>query len=92
VRLALDGEGQRIVQARIALGPVAPRPCRARRAEGYLTGKAANGQALAEAAGLVREEAAPRDSITRASRAYRLEVIPPLVEAALARAVERARG
>jgi CO/xanthine dehydrogenase FAD-binding subunit len=92
VRLGLDEAGQRIEGARIALGPVAPWPYRAHRAEEYLTGKAANGQALAEAAGLVREEAEPRDSVTRASRAYRLAVIPPLVEAALARAVERAVG
>ena len=90
VRLGLDEAGQRIEGARIALGPVAPWPYRAHGAEEYLTGKAANGQALAEAAGLVQEEAEPRDSVTRASRAYRLAVIPPLVEAALARAVARA--
>ena len=92
VRLDLDETGQHIEQARIALGPVAPRPYRARRAEDYLLGKAPDGQVLARAAELVREEAEPRDSVTRASRAYRLEVIPPLVEAALARAVERMRG
>lgn len=92
VGLSLDETGQRIEGARIALGPVAPRPYRARRAEDYLAGKAPNGQELARAAELVREEAEPRDSITRASRAYRLEVIPPLVEAALARAVLRAAG
>ena len=92
VGLSLDEAGQRVEQARIALGPVAPRPYRARRAEDYLVGKAPNGQVLAWAAELVREGAQPRDSVTRASRAYRLEVIPPLVEAALARAVERARG
>jgi CO/xanthine dehydrogenase FAD-binding subunit len=89
VSLRLDSAGQRIERARIALGPVAPRPYRARRAEGFVLGKIPGVQVLAEAARLVQGEAEPRDSVARASRAYRLEVIPPLVEGALARAVER---
>jgi carbon-monoxide dehydrogenase medium subunit len=90
VRLCLDVEGQEVEQARVALGPVAPRPYRARRAEAFLEGQPPSAQPFAQAAQLVQEEADPRDSIKRASRAYRLAIIPPLVEAALNRAAERA--
>jgi CO/xanthine dehydrogenase FAD-binding subunit len=90
VRLCLDDAGRQIEEARIALGPVAPRPYRARGAERYLEDKVPSAQVLAQAARLVQEEAQPRDSITRASRAYRLDVIPPLVEAALESAAQRA--
>ncbi len=90
VSLCLDKEGQQIERARVVLGPVAPRPHRARTAEAFLEGQPPNTPVLAQAAQLVQQEANPRDSITRASRAYRLEVIPPLVEAALQRAAQRA--
>ena len=90
VSLSLDDAGQRIEQARIALGPVAPVPYRARQAEAFLEGRSPQPAVLAEAAHLVRQKANPRDSITRASRTYRLAVIPALVEAALATAAQRA--
>ena len=82
--------GQQIEQARVALGPVAPRPYRARRAEAFLEGKPPSAQVFAQAAQLAQEEADPRDSVKRASRAYRLAIIPPLVDAALRTAAERA--
>lgn len=90
VRLSLDARGQVIQEARIALGPVAPYPCRALRAESYLAGRPPVADTFARAAQLVQDESNPRDSITRATRSYRLAVIPPLIEAALETAAQRA--
>jgi len=92
VCLYLEREGQAIARAAIALGPVAPRPFRAGRAEGFLAGRAPEAAVLAEAARLAQLESEPRDSLARASRSYRLAVIPPLVETALETALARARG
>lgn len=92
VCLGLDPAGQRVEQATIALGPVAPHPFRARQAEQFLTGQPVHPDSFSQAAQLVRQEANPRDSIFRASRAYRLSVIPPLVETALHTAAHRAKA
>ena len=90
VKLCLDSRGEQIKTARIALGPVAPCPYRARGAEAYLKGQPPVKSSFVQAAQLVQQEANPRDSITRASRAYRLDVIPPMIEAALEAAAQRA--
>jgi len=90
VRLSLDTMGRQIETARIALGPVAPCPHRARRAEAYLEGRPPVKASFAQAAHLAQQESNPRDSITRASRAYRLDVIPALLEMALETASQRA--
>ena len=92
VKLCLDSEGEQIRTARIALGPVAPCPHRARRAEAYLEGRPPVKSSFVQAARLVQQEANPRDSITRASRAYRLDVIRPMIETALETAAQRALG
>lgn len=90
VMLCLDAEGQQIETARIALGPVAPCPHRACRAEAYLQGRPPIKASFSQAARLAQQEANPRDSITRASRAYRLDIIPPMIETALETAARRA--
>ncbi len=90
VGLCLDTKGQQVETARIALGPVAPCPYRARGAEAYLEGQPPVAASFARTAHLVQQEANPRDSITRASRTYRLAVIPPMIEAALETASRRA--
>ncbi len=81
-----------ITQARIALGPVAPRPFRARQAETFLKGNRPTEETLAQAARLAQLEANPRSSVMRASREYRLTVILSLVGDALTVAAERARS
>ncbi len=93
VKLCLDagGGGGRIERATVALGPVAPRPFRAREAEGFLRGQPPTPEVFAQAARIVQGESDPRSSATRASRAYRLAAIPPLVGDALATAAARAR-
>lgn len=90
VSLQLSPDGGCIERAAIALGPVAPRPFRARPAEAFLAGQPPTRASLAEAARLVRQEANPRDSARRASRAYRLAIIPALVQDALEMAAQRA--
>ena len=84
-------DGARIERATIALGPVAPRPFRARQAEAFLQGQASVAEVFAQAARIAQDEANPRSSLMRASREYRLAVIPALVGDALSMAAERAR-
>jgi CO/xanthine dehydrogenase FAD-binding subunit len=86
------GDPPRIAAARIALGPVAPIPFRAEAAEAFLAGQPAAPAILAEAGRLAAAEANPRSSPARASRTYRLAILPALVEDALACAAARAAG
>jgi len=87
--LALEGE-ERIAWARLSLGPVAPVPYRARQAEAFLAGQPAGEEAFARAAEIAAGECQPRSSLLRASREYRLEVLPVLVRRSLGRAAEQA--
>jgi carbon-monoxide dehydrogenase medium subunit len=89
VKVALRGD--RIERAVITLGPVAPRPFRATKTEVFLLDKPITSDIFAEAGRLAQGESHPRSSVTRASRAYRLAVIPSLVSDALATACRRAR-
>ncbi len=82
----------RVADAAIALGPVAPQPARAAQAEVFLRGRAPRRDVLQHAGEIAQSEANPRSSIMRASRAYRLEIIPTLVAEALSEAVARARA
>ncbi len=91
VKLVLDEAGERIREAAIALGPVAACPHRAAAAEACLIGRAPGPEAFAEAARLAQRDANPRTSIHRASREYRLGILPALVAEALGVAVERAK-
>ena len=82
--------GSRIQHATIALGPVAPCPFRARQAEAFLLGQSPTVDVLEQAGRIARDESNPRSSIMRASREYRLALIPSLVYNALETAAERA--
>ncbi len=88
VKLTMKAE--LIQQAVIALGPVALRPLRAKEAEAFLAGKPASAAILAEAGRLAQRESEPRSNVLRASREYRLAVIPVLVQRALVSAAVRA--
>jgi carbon-monoxide dehydrogenase medium subunit len=92
VKVCLDPESGRVAHACIALGPVAPRPFRARQAEAFLSGQSPEPEVLARAARIVQEEADPRSSVMRASREYRLAIIGPLVGDGLSMAARRARA
>ena len=91
VKVCLDAQSIQIEHATIALGPVAPRPFRAREAEAFLRGRWPTGKIFAQAARIAQAESNPRSSIMRASREYRLDVVLTLVSDALATATERAR-
>jgi carbon-monoxide dehydrogenase medium subunit len=91
VKLCLPGDGGEIAHAVIALGPVAPRPFRARGAEQYLVGQAPTAERLEQAAMIARDESEPRTSPTRASREYRLAILPELVASTLSSALAQAQ-
>lgn len=69
-----EGAG-RLREARIALGPVAAKPFRARQAEACLVSERITAALLEEAARLAAAEATPRTSLIRGSEEYRREMI-----------------
>jgi len=89
VKLTLAADGS-IAAAAVALGPVAAVPFRAAGAEAFLRGARPDPATWAEAGRLAQAEAQPRSSPLRASREYRLSIIPALVAGALAEAYGRA--
>jgi CO/xanthine dehydrogenase FAD-binding subunit len=81
-----------VVQAaRIALGGASSTPIRAYKAEALLLGHAASEEAFAQAGRLAAQDSNPRTS-KRATREYRLAIIPVLVERALRLALQRQQG
>lgn len=89
VNIGLGADGKTIEQARIAMGAVGPVQLRAKRAEALLTGRAPDAAVFDEAAQACAAEARPIDDM-RASAAYRLEVLKPLVRRTLGLAVAAA--
>ena len=83
--------GERIRSAVIALGPVAMKPFRAKECEAFLAGQLPSQEIFVEAGRLAQSEADPRSNPLRASRAYRLAVIPVVVRRALEIACQRAK-
>jgi carbon-monoxide dehydrogenase medium subunit len=79
-----------IAAATIAMGPVGPCPVRASDAEDFLRGQPPGPDVFAEAAQRALCNAQPRSSALRASREYRMAVLPVLVEETLAAAAHRA--
>jgi carbon-monoxide dehydrogenase medium subunit len=89
-RLTLDAGRERCLDARIALGAVAPVTVRARGAERALEGQPAGPDAFRRAAGLAVLACDPISDV-RASARFRRHLIVTLVERALARCLERIR-
>lgn len=89
VRVRLGDDGV-IADARIALGPVAPTPFRARRTEDFLRSRQPDALTLREATNTLLSETHPRTSPHRATAEYRREVIPVLFEEAIGKALQRA--
>lgn len=84
----LKEEELKIDEARIAMGVVAPRPMRAKKAEAVLTGKVVSPELFEEAGNVAASEAQPRDSI-RGEAWYRSEMIKVLVKRALIKSMDR---
>ena len=89
-RLTLDEAGERCLEARIALGAVAPTTWRARAAERALEGRAPTRDALREAGRLAAAECRPISDV-RASARYRALLVEALVDRALTRCLARVR-
>ena len=89
-RLTLDASLERCLEARIALGAVAPTVVRAHEAERALEGQPVGPEAFERAAEAARAACRPIDDV-RASAAFRQHLVGVLVRRALARCVERAR-
>jgi carbon-monoxide dehydrogenase medium subunit len=86
-----DPASSRLEKARIAIGPVATRPYRAKRAEAYLESHPLSPDTIAEAARIAAEEAAPRDSLIRGGAAYRKEMVRIYLNRTLQGMVDEAR-
>ncbi len=89
VKLTLAADGS-LTAAVVAVGPVATVPFRAAVVEAFLQGAEPGPATWGEAGRLAQAVAQPRSSPLRASRAYRLAIIPELVAGALAEAYGRA--
>lgn len=84
----LKEEGLKCEDARIAMGVVAPRPIRAKKAEAALKGKVVSPEIFEEIGNIAAGEAQPRDSI-RGEAWYRSEMIRVLVKRALIKSIDR---
>ena len=83
-----EDEKLKCEDVRIAMGVVAPRPIRAKKAEAALKGRVLSDKLVAEIAEIAQSEASPRDSI-RGEAWYRSEMIKVLVRRAIMKAIER---
>jgi CO/xanthine dehydrogenase FAD-binding subunit len=75
VALLRNPSFNRIDKARIALGPVAERPFRPRKAEALLESGEISSELILEAAQIASDEASPRSSLLRGGDVYRTEMI-----------------
>lgn len=78
----------RFGEVRISVGPVAPTPFRAQRAEESLRGQPVKRETIAQAAALAAADAKPRTSAVRGSKEYRTAMVEVLVRRALAKATD----
>lgn len=85
----LDGLKIRVNDVRIAMGVVAPRPKRAKKAEDHLKGKILTLDLLNEASDIASSEAEPRDTI-RGEAWYRKEMVRVLTKRAALLSIKRA--
>ena len=90
--MSADTKQKKFGGVRIALGPVATTPFRARQAEGMLTGASISEGIVKEAARAAAKESNPRSSLVRGSEAYRREMVANLVERGIHKGLERLEG
>lgn len=89
VVVSADMKRKKFNHVRIALGPVAPTPFRARRGEEILSSASVADGVIKEAARKAAQETSPRTSLLRGSEAYRREIIANLVERGIRKGLER---
>ena len=90
-RLTLDTSLERCLDARVALGAVAPTALRVHEAERALEGQPVGAEAFRRAAEAAQQACRPIDDV-RASAAFRRHLVGVLVRRTLDRCVERARA
>jgi CO/xanthine dehydrogenase FAD-binding subunit len=83
-----EEEDLRCEDVRIAMGVVAPRPVRARKAEAALRGQVLSEKVFREIGDIAASEATPRDSV-RGEAWYRREMVSVLTKRAIMKSVER---
>ncbi len=86
------GKSTIVENVAICAGPVAPVPFRAAKTEEFLRGKELSEEALERATRVLLSEAQPRTSAHRATKEYRIDLLPMLLRETLTRAVERTDG
>jgi len=80
-----------IEDAKISAGPVAPVLFRATQTEEYLRGKAWSDDVLAQATQVLLAETGSRTSAHRATKEYRLDLLPTMLRDVLTRAANQAK-
>lgn len=90
VKLSIVNSQLSIDNCAISAGPVAPTLFRAIRTEEFLRGKTLDDATLEQAARVLLSEAQPRTSAHRATREYRVELLPMMLREVLTRAAKRA--
>jgi carbon-monoxide dehydrogenase medium subunit len=91
VSLELSADQQKVVNARVALGAVAPRPLLVKDAATELIGKNLNEDSINKAAAAAQEACRPINDM-RGTVEYRRHLAGVLTRRALRKAIERAKG
>lgn len=91
ITIKKEDDNLRCEDVRIAMGVVAPRPIRARKAEEALKDRIISEALLTEVADIAASEATPRDSF-RGEAWYRKEMVKVLTKRAILKAIERIAG
>ncbi len=91
VRLKLDEAAERVLSARVTIGPAGPTPFLATQTMDFLSGQLAAPETFAQAAKVALGEVHLRTSRHRATDEYRAEMVRALLPQTLAKAAERAR-
>lgn len=89
--IKLEKDFETIADIRIAAGPVAKIPYRARKAEEYIIGEKVSEDLLNKAASIFSEEANPRNSL-RGSSSYKKAMAGVLLKKAVCSTIENMRG
>lgn len=84
------GAGGEIEKIRISCGPAGPRPFRAYQTEEWLTGKKWDEESFLQAAEILAGEVSLRTSAHRATKEYRHQLLPVLLDKVIVTALERA--
>jgi len=81
--------GEKIIDLRIACGPAGPKPFRGHETEEFIKGKTIYEDFFNKASRILGEEVSLRTSAHRATREYRRQLLPVLLQQVLERAVSR---